>query len=247
MSDEVENQGQPWPKSAAIFGVSGGIGAALLAGLIARGCGRIYAGSRSGGAIEGAVPFAFDLTNEASIADAAERMRDEPPELVVVASGVLTLENGSGPERSYKRLDSGTMAETLALNTIGPALIAKHMLPLFARDKRSVFAALSARVGSISDNGLGGWHSYRASKAALTMLLKNFALELGRTHPQAVVLGLHPGTVDTALSQPFQKGLRDGQLLTPQVSASALLDVIERSSPDDSGKVFDWKGAQVPA
>ncbi|MEO9462906.1 MAG: SDR family NAD(P)-dependent oxidoreductase [Marinomonas sp.] len=234
-------------RSAAIFGASGGIGAALVAELAERGVGQIWAGSRSAGPIAGAICFAFDMMEEASIADATAMMRDNPPDLVVVASGVLTLSDGRGPERTYKRLDSGTMAQVLALNTIGPALIAKHMLPLFPRNGRAVFAALSARVGSISDNWLGGWHSYRASKAALNMLLKNFAIELARTHEDAIVLGLHPGTVDTALSQPFQKGLPDGQLLSPQESARSLLNVIEAATPEKSGCVLDWKGAEIPA
>ena len=192
-------------------------------------------------------PFAFDLTDEPSIKSAAEQMRGRPPELVIVASGVLTLADGTGPERTYKRLDAGAMAEALALNTIGPALIAKHILPLMPRGERFTFAALSARVGSISDNGLGGWHSYRASKAALNMLLRNFALEMGRTHKQGVIVGLHPGTVDSALSEPFQKGLPDGQLTAPEQAASNLLDVMARVGPDDSGKVFDFRGDEVPA
>lgn len=233
------------PVSAAVFGASGGIGAALVAQLDDLGCTTIYAGSRQGGAVGTAIPFAFDLTNEASIESAADLMRDNPPELVIVASGVLTLENGQGPERTFKRLDPAVMAQVLALNTIGPAIIAKHMLPMFARDRRAVFAALSARVGSISDNGLGGWHSYRASKAALNMLLKNFAIELGRTHPQAIVLGLHPGTVDSALSKPFQKGMPDGQLTDPSQAAHNLVRVLSSLTPDQSGRVFDFAGKEI--
>ena len=174
-------------------------------------------------------------------------MRDEPPEWVIVASGVLTLTDGTGPERTYKRLDPAAMAEVFALNTIGPAMIAKHVLPLMPRDERFVFAALSARVGSISDNGLGGWHSYRASKAALNMLLKNFALEMGRTHKQGVVVGLHPGTVDSALSEPFQSNLPDGQLTEPGEAAENLLNVLTALDPAQSGKVFDFRGEEVPA
>ena len=200
---------------------------------------------------EGVVPFAFDLTNEESIAAAADLMRDDPPQWVIVASGVLTLTDGPGPdrgpERTYKRLSAETMAEVLALNTIGPALVAKHILPLMPRAERFVFAALSARVGSISDNGLGGWHSYRASKAALNMLLKNFALELGRTHKDGVGVGLHPGTVDSALSKPFQKGLPDGQLTEPDQAATNLLGVLAQLGPGESGKVFDFAGVEVPA
>lgn len=238
-----------WPNSAAIFGSSGGIGNALCAALADRGCDTVYAGSRGGGEqiAEASRPFAFDLTDEASIAAAADLMKDKPPEWVIVASGVLTLADGTGPERSYKRLDPQKMAEVLALNTIGPALIAKHILPLMPRNQQFVFAALSARVGSISDNGLGGWHSYRASKAALNMLLKNFALELGRTHKHGVIVGLHPGTVDSKLSEPFQSNLPEGQLTKPKEAAANLLNVIHGLSHEQSGKVFDFAGVEIPA
>lgn len=237
-----------FPKCAAIFGASGGIGAAMCGALAARGVGTIYAGSRTGQAPVGPniQPFGFDLTDEASIAAAAEMMSDNPPDLVIVTSGVLTLADGTGPERSYRKLDPAAMQEMLLLNTVGPAIIAKHLLPLLPRDRRAVFAALSARVGSIGDNRMGGWHSYRASKAGLNMLLKNFAIELGRTHKQAVVAGLHPGTVDTPLSQPFQGNVPDGQLFTPQHSAERLLAVLDRLAPKDSGGVFDWAGERVP-
>ncbi|MEM7779044.1 MAG: SDR family NAD(P)-dependent oxidoreductase [Pseudomonadota bacterium] len=243
--------GPATPRRAAVFGASGAIGQALCQGLISRGCERVYAGSRKGVWVEkpspAIVPFAFDLTDESTIADAARTMRSDPPQWVIVASGVLTLEHGSGPERTYKRLDSGVMAEVLALNTVGPAIIAKHMLQLLPRAEPSVFAALSARVGSISDNRLGGWHSYRASKAALNMLLKNFALEMARTHKDCVVAGLHPGTVDSLLSKPFQKGLPEGQLTEPAQAAELLLNVLGTLGPDQSGKVFDYAGTELPA
>lgn len=237
-----------FPQSAAIFGASGGIGAALCAALAERGVERIYAGSRSGKAPGSAAvtPFAFDLADEDSISAAAAMMADTPPDLVIVATGVLTLPDGTGPERTYRKLDPSAMQQVLLLNTIGPAMIAKHMLPLFPRDRRAVFAALSARVGSIGDNRMGGWHSYRASKAALNMLLKNFAIELSRTHKLAVVAGLHPGTVDTSLSEPFQGNVPDRQLFTPQHSAGSLLAVLDGLQPADSGGVFDWAGKRVP-
>ena len=238
-----------WPRTAAVFGSTGGIGRALCEQLIEGGCERVYAGSRAGlePAGRGITPFTFDLNDENSIAEAAARMREAPPEWVIVASGVLTLADGTGPERTYKRLSAEAMAEVLTLNTIGPAMIAKHILPLMPRTERFVFAALSARVGSISDNGLGGWHSYRASKAALNMLLKNFALELARTHKEGVVVGLHPGTVDSDLSKPFQSNLPDGQLTEPSQAAENLLGVMSGLSPVDSGKVFDFAGIEVPA
>lgn len=234
-------------RSAAVFGASGGIGAALCEALAERGIACIHAGSRGGKAPPHAAVrrFSFDLTDEASIAAAASDMADEPPDLVIVATGVLSLPDGTGPERSYRQIERAKMLEAFALNTIGPALIAKHMLPLLPRNRRCVFAALSARVGSIGDNRLGGWHSYRASKAALAMLIRNFAIELARTHEQAIVVGLHPGTVDTPLSEPFQGNLPQGQLTAPGESARNLLTVIDALEPGDSGCVLDWRGARI--
>lgn len=247
--DDVGQSAARTPRTACVFGASGGIGQALCEELAARGTQVIYAGSRGGTGpeAEGIRPFAFDLADEASIAAAAEAMRAQPPEWIIVATGVLTLPDGTGPERTYKRLDGASMAEVFALNTIGPALIAKHMLALIPRAKPFVFAALSARVGSISDNRLGGWHSYRASKAALNMLLRNFALETARTHPEGVVVGLHPGTVDSALSQPFQSNLANGQLTTPAQAAANLLGVLARLGPEQTGRVFDFRGEEIPA
>lgn len=235
----------PHARCTAIFGASGGIGAALCQEAVRRGS-RLWAGTRSGDSgLSDVRDFAFDLAQESTLADAAAMMRVDPPDCVIVATGVLTLADGTGPERSYRKLDPEVMAQVFALNTIGPALIAKHMLPLLPRDRRGVFAALSARVGSISDNRLGGWHSYRASKAALNMLLKNFAIELARTHKHSVVLGLHPGTVDSGLSAPFQSNLPEGQLSRPQDAACHLLDVIQSAGPQDSGNVFAYDGEKV--
>jgi NAD(P)-dependent dehydrogenase (short-subunit alcohol dehydrogenase family) len=129
---------------------------------------------------------------------------------------------------------------------VGPALVAKHFLPLLPRQGRSVFAALSARVGSIGDNRLGGWHSYRASKAALNMLIKNASIELARTRPDAVIVGLHPGTVDTGLSKPFQRGVAHNKLFTPEYCAERLIAVTDGLTRDDTGHVFAWDGARVP-
>lgn len=233
-------------KSAAIFGASGGIGQAITDLLVKQGI-HVWSGSRAGLGLRSQhlTPFAFDLADEHSVQDAAQRMGDAPPQLVIIATGVLTLAGGAGPERSYRALDPAVMAEVFQLNTIGPAIIAKHMVPLLPRKERSVLAALSARVGSITDNSLGGWHSYRASKAALNMLLKNLAIELARTHKQAIIAGLHPGTVDSALSKPFQSNLADGQLTEPVVSAQNLLDVLNSLGIDDSGGVFAYDGQPI--
>ena len=223
--------------SAVVFGASGGIGAALVAALDGSGrYARVHAFSRATG---------LDLEDEASIAAAAVEVgAGPPPGLVLLATGVL--HSGFEPERSYRALDPGQMARDYRVNTIGPALIAKHLLPLLPRDRRSIFAALSARVGSIGDNRLGGWHSYRASKAALNMVLRNLSIELARTHPEAVVAGLHPGTVDTGLSAPFQRGVKPDKLFSSARSAAHLLDVIDGLTPQDSGGVFAWDGARIP-
>lgn len=235
---------------AAIFGASGGIGAALVQQLAdSPDCAAVYAGSRKVPAWDDPkiTPFAFDLTDEASIAGAAELIGGNGPlGLVIIATGLLHREGEVGPEKSSRMIDPQTMAEVFAINTIGPALIAKHFLPLLLRDRRAVFAALSARVGSISDNRLGGWHSYRASKAALNMLMRNFALELAVRNPDAIAVTLHPGTVDTGLSKPFQRQVRAGQLFTPAASASHLLSVIASLAPKDSGLAFAWDGAVIP-
>ncbi|MEL7689782.1 SDR family NAD(P)-dependent oxidoreductase [Citromicrobium bathyomarinum] len=232
---------------AIVFGASGGIGSALVAELVARGVGTVFAAARTRPAAlpKGAIWVRFDLDNERTIAAAAQATGSMPLDCAIVASGVLSLEGRAGPERSYKQVESEAMARVLHLNTIGPALIAKHFLPLLPRDRRAVFAALSARVGSISDNRIGGWHSYRASKAALNMLVRNYAIELSRTHKQAVCVALHPGTVDTALSQPFQANLPEGQLTAPAEAARNLLRVLDRLTPEDSGNMFDWAGERV--
>lgn len=231
---------------AAVFGASGGIGAALVRQLAAReDVAEVYALSRKPLGDEGKVRgLFFDLSDEASIAAAAEVI-GAPLDLCVVATGVLTLPDGTGPEKSWAKIDPASMAQVFALNTIGPALIAKHVLPLLPRERRGVFAAISARVGSIGDNRLGGWHSYRASKAALNMLVKNFAIELVSRKPQAIAVSLHPGTVDTALSEPFQKGVPAEKLFTPEQSAAHLLKVIDGLSRDDSGHALAWDGARI--
>ncbi|AJP72767.1 SDR family NAD(P)-dependent oxidoreductase [Sphingomonas hengshuiensis] len=232
-------------RRAVVWGASGGVGRALVAALVGSGdYGVIYAGSRAAGdsLADGVRPFRFHLLDEASIAAAAQGIVAEgPADLVIVATGML---HGAGltPEKSFAALEAEAMVALFRANAIGPALIAA--LP---RDRRSVFAALSARVGSIGDNRLGGWHSYRASKAALNMLIANLAIELRRTRPAAIAVGLHPGTVDTGLSAPFQSRVAPGKLFTPETSAGHLLSVIAGLGEGDSGGVFAWDGARIPA
>ncbi|WP_029414967.1 SDR family NAD(P)-dependent oxidoreductase [Brevundimonas bacteroides] len=232
----------PNPESSAIvIGATGGVGAALAEALeMSRAHETVYRFGRSASGADH-----LDFEDEASIVAAAERVRaGAAPTLILIATGVL--HSGQEPERTYKAMTAEHLLRDYRINTIGPALVMKHFAPLMPRDRRATFAALSARVGSIGDNRLGGWHSYRASKAALNMLLRNLALELGRSHPQAVVAGLHPGTVDTGLSRPFQKGVAEGKLFAPAYSAERLLAVLDGLTPADSGGVFAWDGARIP-
>ena len=235
---------------ACIFGASGGIGKALCERIAAANPDwTVHAGSRNKTdfAAPNVNPFRFDLEDEASIVDAARNIESKGPlDLVIVATGVLQTDDFS-PEKTWRALDALTMAKVFAINTIGPALIAKHMIPLLRKDGRPVFAAICARVGSIEDNRLGGWHSYRASKAALIMLIRNFAIELKRQNKGAAAVALHPGTVDTDLSQPFQRNVAPDKLFTPQYSAERLLSVIGSLTSDDSGRHLAWDGQPMPA
>ena len=229
-------------RSAVVIGASGGIGGALEAALLEEGVFKTVQGlarSRSGAQH-------LDLLDEASIAAAAAQVAEGPaPSLVIVATGLLHSET-DGPERALRDLDPNWLAQVYAVNAIGPALVAKHFLPLMPKEGPSVFAALSARVGSIGDNRLGGWHGYRASKAALNMMVRNLAIEDRRRNPRGIVVGLHPGTVDTGLSRPFQGNVQPGRLFTPDRAASQLLDVIDELKVPDSGKLFDYEGREIP-
>ncbi|SOB87579.1 NAD(P)-dependent dehydrogenase, short-chain alcohol dehydrogenase family [Sphingomonas guangdongensis] len=227
---------------AAVIGATGGIGHALETALVEEGAHDAvlgFARSRVGDAH-------IDLTNEATIAAAAERVAAAgQPALVLIATGLLH-EGERGPEKALKELDADWLARQYAINTVGPALVLKHFVPLLPRTGTPVIAALSARVGSIGDNRLGGWHGYRASKAALNMMLRGAAIEATRTSPRSIVVGLHPGTVDTGLSKPFQANVAAGTLFAPDRAAVQLLDVIDGLGPKDTGKLFAWDGAEIP-
>jgi NAD(P)-dependent dehydrogenase (short-subunit alcohol dehydrogenase family) len=237
----------PRPFSACVFGASGGIGAAIASALANDDGVTVFAGSRSGEiAIPGTLPFAFDLIDEASIAIVAGQLRDEPPlRLVFIATGLLHDGDSQKPEKSWRDQSPDAFARAFAINATGPALIGKHFLPLLPREGKSVFAALSARVGSVSDNRLGGWHAYRASKAALNMIVANFARELAHGRKDAVAVTLHPGTVDTALSAPFQRGVAPPKLFAPDYSAQQMLDVIDTLQPANSGGLYAWDGERI--
>lgn len=229
----------------AIIGANGGIGNAFCQHIEEiPNVSSLFRLSRS--AVQGHLHI--DLTNEETIAEAARivRLRAESLDLVIVATGVLNDGGVVKPEKSWKALSSKGMETAFQINTIGPALVAKHFLPLLAKERKSAFAVLSARVGSIEDNGLGGWYAYRASKAALNMTIKTLSIELARRNPMALCVGLHPGTVDTALSAPFQTGVPEAKLFSPSQSAGYLLSVLNTLSAEDTGGLYAWDGSPIP-
>ncbi|MEM6411031.1 MAG: SDR family NAD(P)-dependent oxidoreductase [Pseudomonadota bacterium] len=232
---------------AAIIGASGGIGGAFVNALAARDdVTEVLALSRSGTAFDNPkiTPGHIDITHENSVLETSQQAGEL--DWVIVASGILSDGEALKPEKSWRDLNMDAFERVFRINTFGPALVAKHFLPLLPRKRRAVFASLSARVGSISDNGLGGWHAYRASKTALNMLIKNLSIELGRRNAEAICVGLHPGTVATDLSAKFSGGVNH-EIFTPDQSAGYLIDVLDDLPADQTGKVFDWKGEEIPA
>lgn len=237
--------------SVAVVGASGGLGGAFTTALeAAPAVARVFTFSRR--EVTTGSPKTtwqtLDLEDEATIARAAETLRAAAGgvNLIIVASGFLHDGAALKPEKSWRSLDPDALRRAFAINASGPALVAKHFLPLLVSDRKSAFAALSARVGSIEDNQLGGWHAYRASKAALNMLIRTLAVELARRNDHALCVALHPGTVDTGLSRPFQGGVPAGKLFTPARAAGQLLSVLDGLSPGHSGGLFAWDGQRIP-
>ncbi len=232
---------------ALVVGASGGLGSSFVAKLVADPrYTQVIVWTRSAAIASGekVVAHSIDLRDESTIEMAAASLQQV--DLAIVATGLLH-DGHLKPEKSWRSLTPRAMIHSFEINAIGPALVAKHVLPHFPRDRRAVFAALSARVGSISDNRLGGWHSYRASKAALNQLIRCFSIELSQKRPLAICVGLHPGTVDTDLSKPYQGGVPDDKLFAPEQSALRLLGVLDGLTPAESGRVYDWAGVEVPA
>lgn len=217
---------------ALVIGSSGGIGSALVQGLRARG-GEVLGLSRR--------DHGLDVTDEASVARVMAEVEGSF-DLVLVASGALVID-GKGPEKSLRSLEAQAMADQFAVNAIGPALILKHAPRLLPRDREARLAVLSARVGSIGDNALGGWYSYRAAKAALNQLLHTAAIELARTHPKAVLCAIHPGSVATPLTEVHGAG---HERQTPEAAAGHILTVLGGLTPAETGGFFDWQGKVVP-
>ena len=217
---------------ALVVGASGGIGGAIAAELKARDW-DVTGLSRSDDGL--------DVTEEGSVCQAFGQLKDTF-DLVFVATGALVCV-ADRPEKSIREASAEELAAQYRINAIGPMLVLKHALSVLPKENRAVFAAMSARVGSIGDNHLGGWHSYRASKAALNQLLHGAAIELARTHPRAILAALHPGTVAT----PFTKDYAEHHdRVQPTAAARSLLDVVEGLRPEDSGGFFDYAGRPIP-
>lgn len=234
-------------KTAIIVGASGGIGRALVRELADDpDFASIHAWSREPASFDShkVRTARFDPLDPGS----SDALRDTqaPIHRLIITTGMLhdTLQ---GPEKSWRDLDAERLARSFAINAIAPMIVIKSLVPLLPRNERAEMVALSARVGSISDNRSGGWHGYRASKAALCQLIRTLAIELARTHPHLLCVALHPGTVDTAMSKPFQSGVAPEKLFTPEFSARAMLAVLGRLSPADSGRHFAWDGSEIPA
>lgn len=216
-------------KRHLIIGASGGIGRAITKQL----GGEVHTLSRSENGL--------DITDETSIANAMSTLTGTF-DTVFVATGALVI-NGHEPERTVKALSADALVNQFKTNAMGPALILKHAVPYLPRDRRAVFAALSARVGSIGDNQIGGWHSYRAAKAALNQLIHGAAIELARTHKQAICVVLHPGTVETPFTAKYAG---HHKTVPPERAASNLIRVMDGLSTADTGGFFDYSGAQIP-
>ena len=225
----------------AIFGCSGAIGKALcIEYRNKQNIDNIIAYSRSGEEFENNLikSIKIDYCNDQSLTEAASSLEIKL-DIIIVAIGAL-----NNPEKSIRDLSAEKFLDMFNANTIPTALIAKYFLPCLYRDRTTKFASISARVGSIQDNELGGWYSYRASKSALNMILKGLSIEQQRSNHDSIIFGLHPGTVDSKLSRPFQK--KNKEYFSPEFSAKKLVNVIDTKTVDDNGKIFAWDNTIIP-
>lgn len=222
---------------ALVIGASGAIGSAFISQLrLDPRCGRVWGIGRNS-------QPAIDFNDEATVLRAAAEMRAHGPlQLILLATGSLHGPHGM-PEKRLAQLNYAQMEANFRVNTMGPALAMAHFAPLLDRHNRSILGVVSAKVGSIGDNGLGGWYSYRASKAALNMFLKTTAIEVARSHPLAVLAALHPGTVNSALSAPF-RGAEIGR--PPAQAAAELLSVLNGLEPEHTGAFWSYNGQPLP-
>jgi len=219
---------------ALVIGASGGIGKAVCAAIEADPrCGGLETLSRRADGLE--------IADEASVAEAAQRFSGQSFDLIVCATGALHID-GAGPEKTIRALDAEVMARQFSVNAIGPALLLKHFLPLMTRDRRAIFACLSARVGSIGDNHIGGWMSYRASKAALNQILRTAAIEARRKNPLLSLAALHPGTVATPLSEPYAGNNRR---VAAEEAAGNMLSALNGIAEGETGIFLAYDGSRI--
>ena len=236
-------------KNIVIFGASGTIGKAFIEHLAQHyNDATLYAISRhqpSHPLPPNGIHMCVDYCDEQQLAQTAQTItQNQPIDGIIIATGILH-DDRAQPEKSLRTLSAETMTHIFTVNTVVPALILKHFAPHLHKTEPSFCAVLSARIGSISDNGLGGWYSYRMSKSALNMMIKNTAIEIKRNNPHAIIVGLHPGTVDSPLSKPFQNNIPKKQLFTPDYSVEKMVTVIENLHPSDTGKIFAWDGKEI--
>jgi NAD(P)-dependent dehydrogenase (short-subunit alcohol dehydrogenase family) len=189
------------------------------------------------------IHYTVDYGNETSIENVSKLITNKL-DIVIVANGILSTETIT-PEKSIKNLSYNNFFNILNVNSFVPAILAKYFLFKLIKSKISRFVILSARVGSISDNKLGGWHSYRMSKSALNMLIKNLSIESKRSNKNSIVIGVHPGTVDTPLSKPFQNNIDPKKIFTPFIAVKHMLNVLGSLKQSDSGKCFGWDGKEI--
>lgn len=240
-----------WQGDALVVG-GGGIGLALLQALAQRASGlRLWASSRrhwpSGSVVPPERALGLDLTDDSSLEACARRLRDEEVRLrLVINTAGLLHDDDLQPEKRLQQVQRNSLQRLFSVNAYGPVLLARALEPLLPRQEPVHFASLSARVGSISDNQLGGWYGYRAAKAAQNQLLRCLALEWERRLPLACVSLLHPGTTATALSQPFRRSVPAERLFTPERAANHLLDVIAAQGPAHTGRFLAWDGTTIP-
>ncbi|MBR8835403.1 MAG: SDR family NAD(P)-dependent oxidoreductase [Stigonema ocellatum SAG 48.90 = DSM 106950] len=189
----------------------------------------------------------MDITDESHIVECTQKIGAEVNTLHLVVNCVGLLHEGNvQPEKSLRQINPEQLLRYFQVNSIGSVLLAKHLLPLLRHRDRSIFASISAKIGSIGDNKLGGWYGYRASKAALNMFMRTVAIEYGRSSPKTLVVMLHPGTTDTRLSRPFQGNVPADKLFSVERTVTQLLAVIEQLQDGDSGQFFSWDGSRLP-
>ncbi|MEC8461318.1 MAG: SDR family NAD(P)-dependent oxidoreductase [Pseudomonadota bacterium] len=235
------------PKHIVIIGRSGGIAGALAKiiseTMSADSCIHSFSRHQPSTVYPGERIHLLDDYEESSLNKVVDRL-PETIHQVWVATGMLSNPDVT-PEKALKQITAEQLQRSFVANAVVPALMAKIFIPKLARRVPSLFACLSARVGSISDNRLGGWYSYRASKAALNMIIKSAAIETARTHPEAIIVGFHPGTVATSLSQAYLKTLDPSHVFSPDQAAHHLLNVSRSLTPQQSGRFFAWDGQEI--